>query len=278
MVTHPYTLLPCSTEHTHTIVLLHPHDRFAPAFGSDILVTQASDGRTLRELFPSWKWIFPAATTKYCPLANAQRPLWFQRWSAGIPPPTLVEIEGLAESIREILFIIRKEAKLVPLKRIILGGVSHGCVTAMFAMLFGGTKLGGFVGYGGWLPNRNKFLEIVENKGTIMVDEILMVGELRKMLLLDSPRQDIERLGYNPMSLMDLSLEPLLEHRLTHTPVFMAHSKQDIVAPVDLGQEAYSALRTIGFLAVWKRYQGGGNWIKEPQRVDDLVNFLRKRQ
>lgn len=54
--------------------------------------------------------------------------------------------------VKEISSIIHEESEFVPLKNIILGGISQGCATAIFTLLSSGLSLGGFVGLSSWLP------------------------------------------------------------------------------------------------------------------------------
>jgi predicted esterase len=61
-------------------------------------------------------------------------------------------ISGLRESIRQILEIIEQEAGIAPKERIILGGLSQGCATAILTLLLSGLEIGAFIGWCGWLP------------------------------------------------------------------------------------------------------------------------------
>jgi hypothetical protein len=61
-------------------------------------------------------------------------------------------VTGLQENIRDIVQIIREETQMVPLERIILGGINQGCATAILTLLSSGMDLGGFVGWCSWLP------------------------------------------------------------------------------------------------------------------------------
>jgi hypothetical protein len=82
-----------------------------------------------------------------------------------------IQIDGLRESVKEILDLIRTEAALISPDRIILGGISQGCATAIHALLYGGIRLGGSIGLSSWLP-------IEPEITTTMVDNLAwsMVG------------------------------------------------------------------------------------------------------
>lgn len=63
------------------------------------------------------------------------------------------QVEGLNESIFEIVEVVRSEAQLVGgVERVILGGISQGCATAIHALICGGIRIGGFLGISSWLP------------------------------------------------------------------------------------------------------------------------------
>jgi len=76
-------------------------------------------------------------------------------------PSELEELqkEGLEESVSQIMDAVREEAEIVPLERIVLGGISQGCATAIVALLSSGLRLGGFVGLCSWLPIRESILK-----------------------------------------------------------------------------------------------------------------------
>jgi predicted esterase len=112
-----------------------------------------TDDRTLPETFPTVKWVFPTSKLRESARFKVEMSQWFDMWSTENPQERKeVQVEGLRESIAFILSIIRKEASLVPPERIVLAGISQGCATAIYALLYGGIQLGGFIGLCGWLP------------------------------------------------------------------------------------------------------------------------------
>lgn len=62
------------------------------------------------------------------------------------------------------------------------------------------------------------------------------------------------------------------------TPVFLSHGTDDTLVSVRLGRQASRILQQIGVPTKWEEFTGavaGGHWIKEPEGVDGIVNFVR---
>ncbi|KAE9364610.1 hypothetical protein N431DRAFT_563885 [Stipitochalara longipes BDJ] len=148
-----HTIAPQGDIHSHTIILLHGRDSIASEFAEEFFESQAGDGRTLPQIFPTFKCVFLASKMRNSARFETELSQWFDIWSIEEPSDKKdFQIDGLRHSIGEILDIIRDEALLVPQSRIILGGISQGCATAIHTLLYGGKKLGGFVGFCSWLP------------------------------------------------------------------------------------------------------------------------------
>ncbi|KAF8860905.1 alpha/beta-hydrolase [Acephala macrosclerotiorum] len=153
MASTPYIVAPLTNSHTHTIILLHGRDSIASEFASEFFESQASDERTLPEIFPTVKWVFPTSKPRKSARFGGEMPQWFDIWSVEDPKEKEeIQLDGLRESIEDILGIIRDEITSVPASRIILGGISQGSATAIMAMLYGQVRLGGFIGLCSWLP------------------------------------------------------------------------------------------------------------------------------
>jgi lysophospholipase-2 len=140
-------------KHSHTIIFLHGRESTASEFASEFLESQASDDRTLQEIFPSVKWVFPNSGLRKHARFGTEESQWFDMWDVKKPLERKeIQVEGLRESISFILSVIRKEASIVQPERVILGGISQGCATAIHTLLYGGIRLGGFIGLSSWLP------------------------------------------------------------------------------------------------------------------------------
>lgn len=255
----PRIVMPLSTSHTHTIIFLHGRDSIASEFGSETFESQASDGRTLPEVYPTVKWIFPTSKIRNSARFDTEISQWFDIWSVEEPYDRKeLQLQGLRESVGEILNIVRSEAELLSPDNIILGGISQGCATAIFALLCGKIRLGGFVGLCSWLPFLDDISTISrhwENKDR--------VNHFRSILgKSDGEAEDLP-------DLPDLSGISALE-----TPIFLSHSKDDPIVPIANGRDLCKTLRSLGIQVKWEEYEDGGHWINEPRGVDDIVAFL----
>ncbi|KAK7726401.1 60S ribosomal protein L32 [Botryosphaeria dothidea] len=205
-------IVPPTAAHTHTIILLHGRDSLASEFAAELFESQASDDRTLPELFPSYRWVFPTSALRNAVRFGTELPQWFDIWSVEEPEERKeIQALGLSQSIESISKIIGDEAALVPLDRIILGGISQGCATAVHALLQGGCKVGALVGFCGWLPFRAE-VEGVARSPAAMPEE---QRALRGLIPSTGQRPPGEGLA-----------------SALSTPVFLAHSKDDAIVPM----------------------------------------------
>ena len=251
-------------DHTHTIILLHGRDSIASEFASEFFESQASDDRTLPEIFPTTRWVFPTSKIRNSARFEAPMSQWFDIWSVeNHLEKNEIQIDGLRESVREILDLIRTEAALISPDRIILGGISQGCATAIHALLCGGIRLGGFIGLSSWLPFEPEITTtMADNMAWCIVGNRLHYS--RKML--NTPTDQAEMTSV----LLELSSTFVLE-----TPVFLSHSRDDDVVPIANGKKLSTTLEKLGMVVLWKQYEDGGHWVNEPQGVDDIVSFIR---
>lgn len=103
-------------------------------------------------------------------------PQCFDIWDIKVPSyKQELQIPDLRESMAQILAIL-KEAEIVPLQNIILGGISQGCATAIMTLLSTGIMLGGFIGLSGWLPFQEHITSISK-----YLDESPIICELKPL-------------------------------------------------------------------------------------------------
>ncbi|CZR67002.1 uncharacterized protein PAC_16901 [Phialocephala subalpina] len=270
-------------KHTHTVIFLHGREDFGSDLAQYFFDSKASNGRSLADIFPSIRWVFPTAKMRY----SAQRDFefsnssfaealkgeeiisqWFDIWS--IDAPTEEEelmIPGLQESIGQILDIVKEEAKIVPMDRIILGGISQGCATAILTLLSSELELGGFIGLSSWLP----FKEKTETIPTRFVNcDGKLSRHIKTILQMSSDTKDSDSLETSLNSL-SISLRTV-----SKPPVFLAHSRDDETVPFTLGESLHEEIDRLGFDVTWKEYVDGGHWIHPVHGVDDISIFLRK--
>ncbi|KAF6808931.1 phospholipase carboxylesterase [Colletotrichum sojae] len=243
--------------HSHTVVFLHGRDSECDEFAEEFFESEASrpaDGpRTLRDLFPTFKWVFPGAS----PLASERfgMPLsqWFDMWSVENPDERPeMQRAGLVDSTRFLLDVIDREAAFFPRERIYLAGISQGFAMAVATFFAGGRGLAGLVGLCSWaLPPLSQHLQH-DDKAS---DDALL--RLKANFGSDS--------------------QVLSPADMKATPVLLGHAIDDDVVPVENGRRLRDALQGIlGAEIEWHEYSSGGHWINEPEGVDDIVGFFTR--
>ncbi|KAI0428599.1 lysophospholipase II [Xylaria sp. FL1042] len=230
--------------HTHTVIFLHGRDSNGREFADELFESEASEtvgqladqSRTLPDLLPNIRWVFPNAPVLQSERFGIEMSQWFDMWSLDDPTerPELQQ-PGLDQSVNEIFEVIKEEETLVPQEQIFLAGISQGFVTAVVVFLTKANpskSFAGLIGLCSWLP------------------AAFLTGDYKKF-------DRREKIG--------------------STPIFLGHSEDDDVVPIDCGLELEDFLRSQGLRVEWIDYYEGGHWVNEPQGVDDIARFIRKR-
>jgi lysophospholipase-2 len=247
--------------HTHTFILLHGRDSNATEFATDFFESQASDDRTLPEIFPGYKWVLPTSALRNSARFETEMSQWFDMWSVEDPEEQKeLQVQGLKESITFIMDVIHHEAKFVPMTRIILGGISQGFDTAIYALMATGVQIGGLVGLCSWLPFSKELNHIATKSAAAKKSAIDQV-----QILFSNTTDESNSERANLMSRLQSALK---------TPIFLSHSKDDEVVPIGNGEKLCRGLRSLDASVSWRAYEDGGHWVNEPQGVDDMVAFL----
>ncbi|OHE98621.1 phospholipase/Carboxylesterase [Colletotrichum orchidophilum] len=260
-------------EHTHTVILLHGRDSSGNDFAAEFFESEISQDlakvlaqqcpgqaddipppRTLQDLFPTFKRVFPSASA--IPSQRFGTPLtqWFDMWSTDNPgeKPELQE-PGLCQSIDFISRLIDQESRFLSREKVILGGISQGSAAAVAAFLSSCEGLGGLFGFSSWAYPELSPYGVLDPNGKARCGKYHCI------------QHEKPKLGY------------IITKEITLTPIFLAHALDDDVVPVENGRIIYAALRNMGAVNVeWHEYQYGGHWITEPEGVDDLVRFLKR--
>lgn len=225
-------------EHTHTIIFLHGRDSVATDFASELFERQASDGCTLPEMFPTFKWVFPSSKMRMSARFGTELSQWFDIWSVEQPEERKdLQVEGLRESIAYILDVVHNHAGVSP-EKIFLAGISQGCATAIHALLQGSVRFGGFIGLCSWL--------LFQDEPSTLTTALPVHHNISEAALA--------------------------------TPIFLSHSQDDDIVPIKNGEMLFQGLKSLGMMNVtWKAYKDGGHWVNEPQGVDDMVKFLNSQ-
>lgn len=242
--------------HTHTIIFLHGRDSTSKEFASELFESEASEPRgkprTLRDLFPTVRWVFPTAPVLRSARFDTEMSQWFDMWSTEDPDERLeIQLPGLRASVSAVGDVVREEERRVARSRIFVCGISQGIAVALaafFAEQEVWSGLGGMIGLCGWMP-------------------------LRGMLGAEDRSEQLGRLYPGTDS------GTASEERSPHpVPILLGHSRDDSIISVSHGRTLRDTLgRFPDELQVeWREYENGGHWLNEPQGVDDIVAFLKR--
>jgi lysophospholipase-2 len=303
---------PQGDKHTHTVIFLHGREDCGTWFAHDFFDLKASDGRTLAEIFPYNRWVFPTAKRRFSAKYNHEFEnssfkdafkgekfdiisQWFDIWDVRDPEDRKeLMLPGLQESIRQITDIIVEEAQILPLEGIILGGISQGCATAILALLSSEMHLGGFIGWCGFLPFQSAIealdIRIIGNKHEISggirgILEMKQSDRDLELSTLDSEDSKIEARAGTTYTVKDAEINqkelftsgsPMPSQAAIKTPIFLAHSEDDDVVPCKLSDDLCKVVRHLGFNVTWKKYADGMHQIHPDHGVDDMSLFIQR--
>ncbi|KAK7546558.1 putative phospholipase/carboxylesterase [Phyllosticta citricarpa] len=296
--------------HSHSIILLHGRGSNAERFGVDLLKSRSSEGKNLAECLPGTKFIFPTAKKRRSTVLK-RIPInqWFDNFSLNDPSERQhLQYDGIRETSAFIHDLIEKEACLVGLSNVGIGGLSQGCAAALHVLLNFGPKecvgkesasLAGFVGMSGWLP----FADMLDPQATDRheqdgeecvdhEDDDIFGSDGEHSDYDDGNKDEKDRVegekeeSLEPRQLRafntarDIASLPPLSGTLdeaaafARTPVFLGHGRHDEEVSVKLGSQARAVLEALGCKVRWEDYDEG-HWYKVPDEIDDIVDFLQ---
>lgn len=289
-----------TTTHTHSVIFLHGRGSNAERFGLELLAARSSplpphhQELTLAEHFPGVKFIFPTAKKRRA-MAFKRTPInqWFDCFSLEDPSERQhLQYDGIKETSEFVTGLVRREAEVVGMDHVVIGGLSQGCAAALHILLnLGGeAPMAGFVGMSGWLP----FAETLDpaasdgEDGSDEDDDIFGSdaggddeGVTDNQYDEDASKRhtsldELQRTAAN--TARDIACLPPLpaaqEVVFPSTPVFLGHGRNDEKVSVNLGIQARRVLEALGCKVIWKDYDEG-HWYKVPEEIDDIVEFLR---
>ncbi|KAI1329958.1 phospholipase/carboxylesterase [Xylariaceae sp. FL0255] len=273
-----------TTKHSQTFILLHGLSSNGLKFGKELLETgKTSAGKTLPDLFPGARFIFPTAKRRRSTAFGRKKlTQWFD--IARLPDPSYrkeTQLKGLAESAVEIRGLLRQEIEVagVAPSNIILGGLSQGCAMSLSVLLALGYTLGGYFGMCGYLPFQQDIEDAIKKergpKGDDIDDDDPFAAsdeDLPEDPTMRALNFERDLLCINPL---DTASEPRLP--ASSTPIFLGHGDADEKKPHALGEDAARTMRAAGYDVTWKLYAGLGHWYKIPDEIDDIVDFICKR-
>ncbi|GAM41969.1 hypothetical protein TCE0_043f15524 [Talaromyces pinophilus] len=235
-------------QHTHTVVFLHGRGDNVHNFISALSISCDSQGRTLADALPSFRWVFPQAPKRQCATSPDIWPQWFDVWNVrNFADHEELQAVGLKEVVPAIRNILNNEASLLGerLDRVVLAGISMGAATSVHTLFnlnisdTQGGRLAAFLGFSCRCPFAGRTL-----------------SGMRSVL----------------------GLEGVPEHDnvLRNTPMLLEHCVDDPLVLIENGRGLRDTLRGFGAQVEWKEYPSGGHWFRSPQGVDDAVDFLSR--
>lgn len=246
-------IIPATTPHTHTVVFLHGRGDVAENFGTSLQYSKDSENRTLQEIFPSFRWVFPKASVSASfSSMGGKVSQWFDIWNVNdFSDREEMQTLGLKESVLLIRKILKIEAGILGGRwdKVILAGISQGAATATHALLNltipgeaeDGTKLSGglgaYIGFSCRMPFPGRTLK-----------------ETREVLSLEDAPEDNDV--------------------IRKTPVLLEHCVNDPLVLVANGRILRDTLAGFGAPVHWKEYPDGAHWINSPLGIDHAVEFL----
>lgn len=270
-------IVPPTSEHTHTAILLHGLGSNGETFGRELLRSGiTSNGRSLADSFPGMKFIFPTARRRrLSAFKRATINQWFDVASLDDPSKRRdLQIDGLTESSNYVWSILKREADAILPHHVVLGGLSQGCAMAVFMLLSLDFPIGGFVGLSGWLPFRYDILELI---GSGAADAVFGEDSDDSGKGESSAPIQAVNLVRDILSKDDIDTENpnhARENLGLATPVFLGHGAADPKTKCSLGKEAADTLQMLGMDVTWRCYPELGHWYKIPEEIDDMVEYL----
>ncbi|KAH8697255.1 phospholipase/carboxylesterase family protein [Talaromyces proteolyticus] len=239
--------IPPSAPHTHTVVFLHGRGDNARNFVASLSRSRTSQGQTLADALPSFRWVFPQAPMRRCASSPDTWPQWFDVWNVrDFAEREELQAEGLKEVVPAIEGILASEAGQLGGRwdRVVLAGISMGAATSVHTLFnldapsHGGGRLAAFLGFSARCPFVGRTL-----------------FEMRRVLsLADVPDHD---------------------NVLRNTPMLLEHCVDDPLVLVQNGRLLRDALQEYGAQVEWKEYPAGGHWFNSPAGMDDVVDFIK---
>ena len=254
-------IVPPTSEHTHTAILLHGLGSNGETFGKELLRSgTTSNSLSLADSFPGIKFIFPTARRRR---SSAFKRVTINQWFdvASLDDPSKrrdLQIDGLTESANHVWSILKREADAIHPHHAVLGGLSQDCAMAVFVLLSLEFQL---IGSGAADPMSSEDGDD-GGKGEIPAP-IQAINFVRDILSKDDV--DTENLNHTR------------ENLGLATSVFLGHGAENPKIKCSLGKEATETLQMLGMDVTWRYYPELGHWYKIPEEIDDTVEYLTKQ-
>lgn len=166
-----------ASKHETTVIFLHDRNSTGPELAGHLANSSTVYGETLCQHFPNTRWVFPSARAKHFYWTEADRQQlsrsnkdstteWFQPASspADIQLASSRQLATLQESASYILRVIDDEIARVgnnP-EKVFLAGFGQGMALGLVVLLCIHHKIGGFIGFNGWMPFAETLSDLLE--------------------------------------------------------------------------------------------------------------------
>ncbi|MCJ1307755.1 hypothetical protein MMC25_001403 [Agyrium rufum] len=266
---------PRGSEHVFTFIFLHGRSSSGPEVCESLFEGKPSSNKSISQAVPKWRFVFPSAKEIMGTTFQEEEDSWFDIVSlTDIENQSELQVEGLQSSVRYLLGVLEDEVSKVGARNVVPGGISMGMATALWVLLCRGHAsgkeedvLGGFIGFSGWLPFASGVKKAMQD--TTNVEDALDPTSdfMRSTISLD------ENVPNHPQ------LESSQVSSPVRAPIFLGHGRDDVWVDVSLGKQVLDVLREgLQLDVTFTEYEGAeqeGHWIKEPEGIDDLVDYLR---
>lgn len=250
---------PSRRPHTHTVIFLHGRGDTARSLAETLHHFSDSRSRSLFELFPSFRWVFPQAPIREVARTGDRTCQWFDVWDMGnLEEREGVQRGGVAESVERLGRVVRDEAGMLGgWEGVVVAGISQGAAAGLHAVLnldgrgLGVRGIGAVMGFSCWLP----FLR------ETLAETRAEVGVWRGGGEVDGEEEGKED---------DDDAEILRS-----TPILLEHCADDPLVPAAAGRAGRDALARWGADVTWREYPDGGHWFNCPAGAEDVAEFLR---
>ncbi|CAK7271092.1 hypothetical protein SEPCBS119000_004423 [Sporothrix epigloea] len=260
--------------HSHTLILLHGLGSNGTKFGTELLDTGVtSSGQKLTELLPGARFVFPTSKRRRSTaFGRSMITQWFD--IVRLADPSYLkerQLQGLAESAREMRQIIAAELEKVPPQNLIIGGLSQGCAMSLAVLLSLEHPIGGYIGMSGYLTYQDDLESVIKDDSDN--DDPFSHPSEQQDTTVDESSIKAQALQRDLLDLEPLDC-PSQEKTAYQTPVFLGHGTADEKVPCSLGEGAAQFLQNAGYKVVWKPYENQGHWYKIPDEIDDICSFI----
>lgn len=158
-------------------------------------------------------------------------------------------VTDLIESIQEVLDLATTEMRLRTAQKVVLVGFDQGCAAGIHALLVSKIRWAGFIGFGGWLPLRERIETLLKN----------------------IPKNTLPHYVEHAPGLGVIGNAPGNAGYVLNTPIFLSQSNHANVVPGKYGMDFWKTLKDIGFKVAWKYYLISNHWIKNAQGMNDIM-------